>query len=571
MTRRRRETTAHLRSTTTAHLLPHQPRMTTPGPRPPPTADADADADLFDRPPAPGDYVFPGDGTRLVIPYPFDFVCHVKARHAGANVVAMFAKEFPARDRGYYEAAHAAGYLRVDNPGGRRSRKRRAPRDEDGTAGAAEGKGMSGGDDKTVEPLRPLAAGERVRHWLHRHEPPVLDHPVDVVAVTDDLVAVHKPATMPVHPTGQYRKNTVLGVLAATRRDLGRLSPAHRLDRNVSGLLLMARNAQTASALREALAEGGGGKGGGGKGGGGKGGDSPPGDSPPGRRIAKTYVALVDAERLGGGKSPLFDVDWDERGDGGGGGDDGGEGTHVATERLADGGVRVTVSAPLAYDAAAGVTVVVTAASDPASRARAKDAVTVFRVADASIERESTESSESIGSGVIAGAAVKKKLVAVYCEPRTGRTHQIRAHLAHLGHPIANDAKYGGRVAEGARTREEVTVDDPRVAAQLSASGGFDGCSDGVCRPPCAHCPRVAHTGRRVAGVGGREEGGNERRLDAELEAIWLHCHRYRTVGEPGRPGEPSFDFKCPHPPWLEGRRLRPVDEPNEGSTSFRL
>ncbi|ACO70635.1 predicted protein, partial [Micromonas commoda] len=179
-------------------------------------------------PPAPGDYVFPGDGTRLVIPYPFDFVCHVKARHAGANVVAMFAKEFPARDRGYYEAAHAAGYLR----------------------------GMSGGDDETVEPLRPLAAGERVRHWLHRHEPPVLDHPVDVVAVTDDLVAVHKPATMPVHPTGQYRKNTVLGVLAATRRDLGRLSPAHRLDRNVSGLLLMARNARTASALREALAEG---------------------------------------------------------------------------------------------------------------------------------------------------------------------------------------------------------------------------------------------------------------------------------------------------------------------------
>lgn len=273
--RRHRETTAHLRySSTTADLLPHQPRMTTPGPRPPPTApNADADADLFDRPPAPGDYVFPGDGTRLVVPYPFDFVCHVKARHAGANVVDMFAKEFPARDRGYYEAAHAAGYLRVDNPGGRRGRKRRAPRDEDGTDGAAAEGGMSGGEDKTVEPLRPLAAGERVRHWLHRHEPPVLDHRVDVVALTDDLVAVHKPATMPVHPTGQYRKNTVLGVLAATRRDLGRLSPAHRLDRNVSGLLLMARNARTASALREALAEGGGGKGGGGKGGGKGGGD----------------------------------------------------------------------------------------------------------------------------------------------------------------------------------------------------------------------------------------------------------------------------------------------------------
>jgi len=29
-----------------------------------------------------------------------------------------------------------------------------------------------------VEALRPLCAGERVRHALHRHEPPCLDHPV---------------------------------------------------------------------------------------------------------------------------------------------------------------------------------------------------------------------------------------------------------------------------------------------------------------------------------------------------------------------------------------------------------
>ena len=29
-------------------------------------------------------------------------------------------------------------------------------------------------------------------------------------------------------------------------------------------------------------------------------------------------------------------------------------------------------------------------------------------------------------------------------QPLTGRTHQIRVHLKYIGHPIANDAKYGG-------------------------------------------------------------------------------------------------------------------------------
>jgi len=32
----------------------------------------------------------------------------------------------------------------------------------------------------------------------------------------------------------------------------------------------------------------------------------------------------------------------------------------------------------------------------------------------------------------------------VMCRPETGRTHQIRLHLQHLGHPIANDPNYGG-------------------------------------------------------------------------------------------------------------------------------
>jgi 23S rRNA pseudouridine1911/1915/1917 synthase len=37
----------------------------------------------------------------------------------------------------------------------------------------------------------------------------------------------------------------------------------------------------------------------------------------------------------------------------------------------------------------------------------------------------------------------------VECKLATGRTHQIRVHMAHLKHPVVGDATYGGRIARG--------------------------------------------------------------------------------------------------------------------------
>ena len=293
------------------------------------------------------------------MPYPFDFVMHVKKRHEGLDVVTIFAKEFPARDRAYYVKAHAAGYLRVDNPtGGKQGKSKRAKtRDDDDDGGGDDSaKSLKSflGPAAKVEPLRPLKAGERVRHFLHRHEPPVLSHPVDIVEVTDDLVAAHKPATVPVHPTGQYRKNTVLGILASHFPRLGWLAPAHRLDRNVSGLLLLARNGRTASALREAMS---------------------------GRRISKTYVALVNMKPgvgVGvGAESYLFDRSRIE----GGGSTAPLDDMYVSRSCDENGVVRITVSAPMAYDQATGLA---RCSTRSAPVPGAKDATTVFTVAEAS-------------------------------------------------------------------------------------------------------------------------------------------------------------------------------------------
>jgi 23S rRNA pseudouridine1911/1915/1917 synthase len=45
--------------------------------------------------------------------------------------------------------------------------------------------------------------------------------------------------------------------------------------------------------------------------------------------------------------------------------------------------------------------------------------------------------------------AVRDGFSAVYCSLHTGRTHQIRVHLAHRGHPLVADAVYGGKPALG--------------------------------------------------------------------------------------------------------------------------
>ena len=283
----------------------------------------------------------------------------------------------------------------------------------------------------------------------------------------------------------------------------------------------------------------GGGKGGGGKGGGGKGGDSPPGDSPPGGSPRRTLLLWTPSDWAG--ESPLCSTS---------------TGTSGATAAAA-----ATTAVKVRTSRLKGSPTAAFASRCPRlwrTTRRRRDGRRNGRVRSSEssarqrrrhrLPRRGRVHRERI-DGIVGGDRIwghrrrsceKSSSRCTASRGPGGRTRSARTSRT-SGTPSRTTPPYGGRVAEGARTREEVTVDDPRVAAQLSASGGFDGCSDGVCRPPCAHCPRVAHTGRRVAGVGGREEGGNERRMDAELEAIWLHCHRYRTVGEPGRPGEPSL------------------------------
>jgi RluA family pseudouridine synthase len=66
-------------------------------------------------------------------------------------------------------------------------------------------------------------------------------------------VAVSKPCSIPVHPCGGYRLNTLVSILQHERGDSGHLLPAHRIDRLTSGLVVLGKIPEAASNLSKAI------------------------------------------------------------------------------------------------------------------------------------------------------------------------------------------------------------------------------------------------------------------------------------------------------------------------------
>jgi UPF0176 protein len=97
---------------------------------------------------------------------------------------------------------------------------------------------------------RIVRGGNQFRHLFPNTLEPDVNAGIKVLWEDSALVAVYKPAPLPVHPCGRFNLNTLTGLL---ERAYGpnHLKVVHRLDANTTGLLLLARTRDAATRLRE--------------------------------------------------------------------------------------------------------------------------------------------------------------------------------------------------------------------------------------------------------------------------------------------------------------------------------
>ncbi|MCR4805673.1 MAG: RluA family pseudouridine synthase, partial [Clostridia bacterium] len=85
------------------------------------------------------------------------------------------------------------------------------------------------------------------------------DIPLDVVYEDDDLLAVNKQPFLVVHPTKNYQSGTLANALAfrlSQRGESWKIRFVNRLDRDTSGLILVAKNGHAQDALSRQMAQG---------------------------------------------------------------------------------------------------------------------------------------------------------------------------------------------------------------------------------------------------------------------------------------------------------------------------
>src|SRR5262245_43835344 len=113
-------------------------------------------------------------------------------------------------------------------------------------------RGGGGASPARIRPSTPVAAGDRL--LIRRPARPEPESPADLTVLyrDEDVLVIDKPAGLPVHATARYYFHTLTRLLSERFPGEG-LQIAHRLDRETSGCLVVARGRAAASRLKGAF------------------------------------------------------------------------------------------------------------------------------------------------------------------------------------------------------------------------------------------------------------------------------------------------------------------------------
>ena len=203
------------------------------------------------------------------------------------------------------------------------------------------------GNNVTVRAV--VNSGDKIEIFLNEEISegiPPMDIPLKVIYEDDDILAVDKPTNMPTHPSKGNNLPTLANAVMGYYGGSFVFRSVNRLDRDTSGIVIIAKNKISASALSSSMKKG---------------------------LWSKKYHALVD-----GSPEPSEGM------------------IDAPIERMCEGNIKREV------------------------RADGKRAVTKYRLL------------ESYGDASLCEVVLL-----------TGRTHQIRVHMSHIGHPLCSDFLYG--------------------------------------------------------------------------------------------------------------------------------
>ncbi|GFO27079.1 pseudouridine synthase [Plakobranchus ocellatus] len=158
------------------------------------------------------------NGLRKVYPYSFTFATHAKGRWVGRTIKDVLEKEFGFDHPDDLLKAFDAGHILVNN--------------------------------NRVGPHCKIRDCDFISHRLHRHENPVSWAPLQVIKDTEDLIVINKPSSIPCHPCGRYRFNSIVFILG---KEMGytNLRNIYRLDRLTSGVLILAKTVEMTKTLED--------------------------------------------------------------------------------------------------------------------------------------------------------------------------------------------------------------------------------------------------------------------------------------------------------------------------------